>query len=578
MKRLLIYLRTYKLFLSIAVLAMLTAIGLDMVTPRLAKKLIDDVIIGGNLGLLHSLLLGIMIISISRAILGYTKEYLFDYTGQKVVEELRRDLFDHLQSLSFTFFDGVNTGELMSRLKEDVDNIFNTLCYGAMLFAEQVIYFLVAGVLLFMVNWKLTLIALAIMPPIGYLAVKVEKQIGVVYGKISDQGVRINTTAQENLAGVRLVKAFGREKYEIQKFLAENKKNYHLKIKQAMIWRKYFPAIEFLTNLVVVLVITFGGLLVISGEISLGTLFAFNYYIGMLVWPMRMIGWLTNMLAECRASAKKIEELFAEQPTVENPPYPLVPANISGALVFDDVSFEHNGSRILNNISLQAKPGSTIAIMGMTGAGKSSLINLIARYYDCTSGRILLDGIDVKKLPLRLLREQISLVMQDTFLFSDTIENNLRFGTEEASEEEIIQALKDAAIYDFIQELPEGRQTIIGERGIGLSGGQKQRLTIARALLKRSKILILDDATSNLDMETEYQIQQALKRRRGITKFIIAHRISAVRDADEILLIDQGKVVERGTHHQLLALKRRYYEIFQVQCGGLQSKMEEDVS
>jgi ATP-binding cassette subfamily B protein len=298
----------------------------------------------------------------------------------------------------------------------------------------------------------------------------------------------------------------------------------------------------------------------------------------MLVWPMRMIGWLTNMLAECRASAKKIEELFAERPTVENPPHPLVPASITGALVFDDVSFEHNGSRILSNISLEAKPGSTIAIMGMTGAGKSSLINLTARYYDCTSGRILLDGIDVKKLPLRLLREQISLVLQDTFLFSDTIENNLRFGTDEASEEEIIQALQDAAIYDFIQALPEGRRTIIGERGIGLSGGQKQRLTIARALLKKSKILILDDATSNLDMETEYRIQQALRRRRGMTKFIIAHRISAVKDADEILLIHQGKVVERGTHHQLLALKRRYYEIFQAQCGDLQSQIGEDVS
>jgi ATP-binding cassette subfamily B multidrug efflux pump len=569
MNRIFSYIKQFKWYFIVGTSFIFISIGLDMLNPRLMKVAIDEIIIGGRMELLATVLAALMGITITRAVLGYSKELLFDFGGQRVVERLRQELFAHLQSLSFSFFDKINTGELMSRIKEDVDNIFRLVCFGGMLFIEQVVYFTVATVMLFTIHWRLALVAVALMPFIAWIAFRLEAKIGVIFGKISDQGVKINTTAQENLAGVRLVKAFGREKYEILKFFTQNKENYDLRVEQAMFWGRYFPLIEFLTNLAVVLVITGGGWFVIREEISIGTLVAFSNYIYMIIWPMRMLGWLTNLLAEARASAGKIENLFAEKPVIKEKEKPVAPKRIRGEIIFDRVSFEHNGRLILKDISFRVRPGGTLAIMGMTGAGKSSIINLIPRYYDCTGGTIYLDGIDIKDLPLQLLRSEVSVIMQEPFLFSNTIEENVRFGAEGVAEAEIKKALADAAADDFIVELPEGSATVIGERGIGLSGGEKQRLTIARALVKKGKILILDDATSNLDMETEYRVQKALAAEGDRTKIIIAHRISAVKDADEILIIEDGEVVERGNHQQLLALKQRYYRIYCEQFRGL---------
>lgn len=572
MKRIFSYIKQFKWYFLVGTSFIFISIGLDMINPRLVKVAVDEIIIGGRMELLAAVLTGLMGITFSRAVLGYSRDMLFDTGGQRVVERLRQELFDHLQSLSFSFFDKINTGELMSRIKEDVDNIFRLVCFGGMLFIEQIVYFVVATVLLFILHWRLALVAVALMPFIAWIAFRLEAKIGVVFAKISDQGVKINTTAQENLAGVRLVKAFAREKYEIMKFFAQNKENYDLRMEQAMIWRRYFPLIEFLTNLAVVLVIISGGWFVIRDEISLGTLVAFSNYIYMMIWPMRMIGWLTNLLAEARASAGKIENLFAEKPAIKEKQRPVVPKRIRGEILFDRVSFEHIGVLILKEISFHIKPGGTLAIMGMTGAGKSSIINLIPRYYDCTGGAIYLDGIDIRELPLSLLRSAVSVVMQEPFLFSNTIEENVRFGAEDVTAAEIKKALEDAAADDFIAELPDGSATVIGERGLGLSGGEKQRLTIARALVKKSKILILDDATSNLDMETEYRVQKALAAAKDRTKIIIAHRISAVKDADEILIIEDGEVVERGNHQQLLSLKQRYYRIYCEQFRGLMAE------
>jgi ATP-binding cassette subfamily B multidrug efflux pump len=569
MKRLFAYINHFKWFFIGGTLCIMTGTGLDMLNPHLHKLIIDEVIIGRKTGLLNTALLILLAITLSRAVFGYFKEYLFDFGSQRVVERLRRELFDHLQTLSFSFFDGINTGELMARIKEDVDNVFRTLCFGVMLFMEQTIYFVIALALLFALNWKLAIVALLVMPAIAVIAFKLEIEISEVFGKISDQGVKLNTTAQENLAGVRLVKAFGREKYEMSKFLDQNRSNFKLRMKQGMIWRKFFPGIEFLSNLVIALITTCGGYLVIREEISVGTLVAFNGYVMMLIWPMRMLGWLTNMLAECQTSVHKLDALFTEQPGIQNPVCPLIPKRFSGEVVFEGVSFEHHGKLILKDIHLHAKPGGTIAIMGMTGSGKSSLIHLIPRFYECSSGTITLDGIDIKALPLRLLRKQISLVMQDVFLFSDTIAENIQFGSAGVKEEEIDAAIRDAAAEDFLNLLPEGKETVIGERGIGLSGGQKQRLTLARALAKQAPVLILDDATSNLDLETEYRIQQALERRKGMTKFIIAHRISAVKNADEILILENGAIVERGTHYELLAKRGRYFETYCEQFRGV---------
>jgi ATP-binding cassette subfamily B multidrug efflux pump len=578
LKRLLKYLKRYRWYFCIAILAMLIGIALDMYNPYLLKLIVDRIIVGKQLELLAKVLLALAGIAISRAILGYIKEFLFDCGGQRVVTDLRQDLFNHLQTLSFSYFDGVNTGELMSRLKEDIDNIMRTVVFGFMLFTEQCIYFLVASVLLFMLNWKLAFLALAVMPVIAFLALRLESQIGAVYDKISDQAVLINTTAQENLAGVRLVKAFGREKYEIQKFLEQNQKNYNLNMEQAKVWGRQYPRIEFLTNLAIVLVTTGGGYLVIRDQISIGTLVAFTNYLFMLIWPMRMLGWLTNMLAQSLASLKKIEALFQEKAMIKDPPSPVIPKEFKGHVVFENVAFEYNGVTILKNINLDVKGGATLAIMGLTGSGKSSIINLIGRYYDCNSGNIYLDGVNIKDWPLKQLREQIAIVMQETFLFSDTILENIQFGASNATRTEIMAAAKDARVDEFVSELPDGYQTVVGERGIGLSGGEKQRVALARALVKKGSILILDDATSNLDMETEYQIQKALEQRTGKTKFIVAHRISAVKNADEIIIIENGEIVERGTHRQLLALRKRYYETYREQFQGLLELKAEEVN
>ena len=572
MKRILSYVEKEKRYFIPAIGALLLGIALDMFNPYLLKLIIDRVIIGGESALLPKALSGFLAVAFGRVVFGYIKEYAFDYGGQKVAVGLQADLFSHLQALSFDFFDRTNTGELMSRLKDDVDHIRAALTYVIMLSVENIIYFVSATVILFTLNWKLSLVALVLMPLIAQIALRLEKKIGEIYEHISDQDAKINTTAQENITGVRVVKAFGREEYECRKFLQQNQENYGYKLKRARIWGRYFPQIEFLTNLSIVLVTVVGGALVIGDELSVGTLVAFSDYVTMLIWPMRMSGWLMNDLAEGLASVKKINQLFAAVPSVKEPAVPTILPSFRGHLLFDHVSFIRDGRVILEDINFEAPPGATIAIMGATGAGKTSLVNLIGRYYDCTSGAIHLDGVEIRQLPLQLLRRQVAMVMQDTFLFSATIEENIRFGGGESiSPTEIEEALRQAALAYFVAELPQGLATVIGERGIGLSGGQKQRLALARALVKKSPILILDDATSNLDMETEYQIQQALEALSGRTKIIIAHRISAVKNADEILILEQGRIVERGTHQQLLALGKRYYATYHDQFHGIKT-------
>lgn len=550
-------------------LSLVISIGLDMFDPYLKKLIVDDVIMGNNMAVFKGALLGLAGITLGRAVLGYAKEMSFDMGSSKVIMSLRKELFAHIQKQSFSFFDGVNTGELMSRVKEDADNVWHAVNFGIMLFIEQIIYFVVASLMLFTLNWKLALVCLTTMPFIAWLAFKLEKHIGDTFDKISDQRATMNTTAQENIAGVRLVKAFGREKYEIQKFLAQNQQYFELNVEQARIWAKFHPKIEFLSNIVLVLVTTVGGSLVIGEEMSIGSLVAFSNYIYMLIWPMRMLGWLTNVLAQCRASLKKIDKLFEEVPAIQSPEFRIQSEEGQGQVEFRNVSLEYNGIPVLKDININIKPGTTLAIMGATGSGKSSIINLIGRYYDCTSGQVLLDGIDVKDMELKTLRNQISIVMQDTFLFSDSIEENIKFGSDELSGDELVSAAKDAKASEFVLKMPEGYKSIIGERGIGLSGGQKQRISIARALARKCKVLILDDATSALDMETEHEIQKTLEKMKDQTKIIIAHRISAVKNADEILVIEQGEIVERGTHGELLELRGRYYETYCEQFKGI---------
>jgi ATP-binding cassette, subfamily B, multidrug efflux pump len=575
LKRTFKYVAHYKGLLVLPSIAMILSIALDMVNPILAKIIVDDIFLGGKRGILWYILAAIAGIALGRAILGYVKEYLFDVLSARVNEDIKEDLFNHIQSLSHTYFDNVNTGTLMSRIGEDVDNIWRTISFGLRLFVENIIYFVVASAILFYLNFYLALICIAIMVPIAFLAMKLEKSIRKVYDSISDQTALINTAAQENIAGVRLVKAFAREKHEILKFLDLNNKNYDLSLEQSKTIAKYFPNIEFLTNASVILMVVIGGIFVMYDKLSLGTLAAFNGYIWMLIWPMRMLGWLTNLLAQNNASAKKIYKILDAKQAITEIENSVELDNLKGSIRFKNVNFSYKDSDVLKNINLNIKAGSTVAIMGTTGSGKSSLINLVGRYYDVNKGEILIDGINIKNIDLKSLRSKMALVSQDVFLFSDTIEENIRYGKEGASFEEIRKACSLACADDFITELQEDYNTIIGERGIGLSGGQKQRLSIARALIRDSRILILDDATSALDMDTEFNLLKNLYHMENKpTTFIIAHRISAVKNADIIIYLQDGEIVEMGNHNELLEKKGKYYETFNLQFKEFSSLEE----
>lgn len=575
MKNLWKYVNKYCFLYVLAIAAMIVSILLDAAAPQITKRLIDDVIVGGELQILMKLLFGLVGIGLGRAVFQYTKEFIFDYAASGIGCNLRKDLFDHIQTLSMGYFDNHNTGELMARIKDDAERIWNAFGFVGMLVLECTIHTVVVIICMYRISPILTLIPLAILPVIAWYAIKMENGLGEVYDKISEQTAELNTVAQENLAGVRTVKAFAREEYEIGKFKKHNKKFYDLNMRQAKLIVRYQPNISFLSKILLMAVIVIGGILVIHDKMTLGDLGAFSEYANNIIWPMEMIGWLSNDLAAAMASNKKIKAIMEEQPVIKNMENPVSPATIKGELVFDHVDFELDGKRILEDIEFTLKKGKTLGIMGVTGSGKSSIVNLIQRFYDVTEGRILLDGINVKELPLSLLRGQISVVMQDVFLFSDSISENIKTGNKDATEwESVQQASISAEAHSFITKLSDQYDTVIGERGVGLSGGQKQRISIARAIAKESPILILDDSTSALDMETEKEIEAHLSELKESSKIIIAHRISAVRSADEILILSEGRIIERGTHKELMEMRGQYYKTYQVQYGEEEAKWQ----
>ena len=574
MTRVLKYVSKYKSMLVIGTLSMLAVIGVDLFMPYLQQIFIDDGVISGNNNIIIKVLLGMLLITIVKAILGYLKEFLYDILSVRVHEDIKNDLFNHIQKLEFKYFDNMNTGELMSRIGEDVENIWQTIGFGLRLFIENIIYFVVSTVILFKLNFTLALACFIIMIPIGFIAIKLESKFGKSYEEISDQTAKINTTAQENIAGVRLVKAFSREKYEINKFLKMNRSYYDLNMKQAKIIGDFFPPIEFLTNISLVIMIVLGGYLVMEENITIGVLVAFSGYIWNLIWPMRMLGELIDLLSRNSASAKKIFQIMDREPEIKSKEKSYKNDDIKGDITFDNVSFKYNDEYVLKNINLDIKAGNTVAIMGTTGSGKSTLINLIGRYYDLNEGSIKIDNVDIRDYDLDVLRKNMSIVPQDTFLFSDSIINNIKFSNENAEKKEVEKAASLACALDFIEE---GLYTEIGERGLGLSGGQKQRISIARALVRNSKILILDDSTSALDMETEHELLKNLSKR-GVksTTFIIAHRISAVKNADIIIYLENGEIKEKGTHEELLKLKGKYFDIYCNQFKDF-NEIEEEV-
>ena len=571
MKKLHTYIWEHKWGYLLAVSSLLIAVSLDLMSPQFTKHIVDDVIVGGDIPKLKWLLLGILGIGVGRCIFQYVKEYMFDYLGSTIASDMRKNLFRHIQSLSAEFFDRTGTGELMARVKEDVDKIWDGISFVSMLLIEVTVHTIIILFWMYRLDWRLALIPTLSMGICGTIAVVMEKKLGAVYEAISEENAALNTVAEENLAGVRTVKAFAREKYEIGKFLSHNRRYYDLNMQQSKVFVKYDPYFSLVTKVLPLITVMSGGYFVIHGEMTLGSLSAFLEYSNNIVWPMEMLGWLTNSASSAIASNRKIQKIYQEKPAVTEKARPVTKEQIAGKIEFSNVSFHKaDGYEILKNVNFTVMPGKTVGIMGATGAGKSSIVYLLQRLYDVTGGSVKVDDTDVRDLSLKQLRSSISVVMQDVFLFSDSISENVKLGKRDSIDPETVRkAAADARANSFIERMDQKYDTVIGERGVGLSGGQKQRISIARALAKKNPILVLDDSTSALDMETEHLIQETLETLKDTTKIIIAHRISAVKKADEIIVLDAGQVKERGTHESLIAQKGLYYETYLAQYGDI---------
>jgi len=488
--------------------------------------------------------------------------------GQRVIYDLRNRLYERLQYLGFTYYDNARTGQIMSRLTSDVEWLRHFISFGIVDFFDFIFMVGFALVILFSIEWRLALVSMATMPFLVFLVFRFDKQIRPAFRSIRKQMADLNSVLQENITGVRAVKAFAREPHEKDKFEGENSEYRTRQLTAVDIWSTFFPFMDLMSGVSTVAVLWYGGTLVIQQAITLGDLVAFIGYIGYLIWPIRMLGWLVNLYEQAMAAAERLFELLDEPSSVTDAPDAIELKHVQGRVTFKNVSFSYDekDSPALVDINIDAPAGSTIALLGTTGAGKTSLVNLIPRFYDPVDGEVLVDGHNVRVVTQNSLRENIGIVLQETFLFSTTIRENITYGRRDSSMEEIISAAKAAQAHDFISDLPQGYDTIVGERGLGLSGGQKQRVAIARALLVDPRILILDDSTSSVDMVTELQIQRALNRvMEGRTTFVIAHRLSTIKNADEILVLEEGRIVERGTHHELIRESGIYREIYKVQ-------------
>ena len=489
---------------------------------------------------------------------------------------MRDTVYRKLLQEDFNFYNRNRTGDLMSRQTGDMEAIRHFISYVIYAVYENILLLAFALTMIFTVNVKLALCMLVVLPFTALTTFRQSKRVRPAFFRIRQQFSSLNTFVQENISGNRVVKAFAKEDFEIEKFNKENDGYRDAELNASATWKKYVPIFEFLSNILTVVLMLYGGYMVIDGEITIGNMVTVNGYLWMLTMPLRMAGWWVNDIHRFTTSAEKIYKTYSEEPDIKKPCRPVERKHFNGDVEFKDVSYRAENTDIISNISFRVKAGQTVGIIGSTGSGKSTIMNLLGRFYDTTTGEVFVDGVNVKDLDLYELRDNIGIAMQDVFLFSDTIEGNIAYGRPNCSFEEVKKAAKMADANLFIQNMPEGYDTIVGERGVGLSGGQKQRISLARALVKDPAILILDDTTSAVDMETESYIQDQLKKiEKDCTIFIIAYRISSIKDADMILVMDKGRIVERGTHDELVAAVGYYAEAFRHQYGDFKKGGEE---
>ena len=575
-RRLLAYLRPYTRQVSIAYISMIFASLINLFVPQIIKNAIDNGLAAGKASTLWAaggLILGIALV---RGLAGFAQRFYGEWLSHRVAYDLRNDFYDSVQHLPFAFHDRSHTGDMMSRATSDIQEA--QMFVGIGLMDLTAVTLLVLGVIIAMLleSVNLSLLALLPIPVLMFATIRFGATVRPMFKSIQEQMGTLSSVMQESMTGIRVVKAFAREPYELQKFDVENDEWFDRRFKLINVWANNWPFFTFLVAVSIFLLLMFGGPLALNGRITVGSLFALISYVLMLSGPVQRLGFLVNLAATASASAGRVFEIIDTPNEIEANSGSITLENPRGEVVFEDVAFAYREDQpILHDISFYAEPGQRVALIGPTGSGKSTVTNLIPRFYDATHGRILIDGVDTRDLNLHSLRRYIGIVLQDPFLFSQSVAENIAYGRPDASMDEIIAAATAARAHDFISGFPDGYDTRVGERGVTLSGGQKQRVAIARALLTNPRILILDDSTSSVDTETEYLIQQALDvLMEGRTTFIIAQRLLTLKNADYILVLDHGRIVERGKHDTLLANDGLYKEIYDLQLKDQEEFVE----
>ena len=562
------FLKKYRVRMIVGLILVFITSLLVLINPQISGMIVDEVIEGQHYEKLGILLLIMIGVTLVRSLLRFIFLMCFESSSQGLVYDMREEAYRKLMKEDFNFFNKNRTGDLMSRQTGDMDAVRHMVSHVIYFSFENILVFLMALVMIFSVNVKMALCRLIVLPFTLAVTLSQRRHIKPAFDRVRDCFSSLNAFAQETIAGNRVVKAFAKEDYELEKFDRENDGYRDAQLNAASIWMKYIPMFEILSQCLTIILMIMGGFMVIDGEMTIGNMVTVNGYLWMLNSPLRQAGWIINDLQRFLTAIEKIYKVYTTEPDIKQPEHVVEKRKLKGSVTFDHVNYYTNDDTVLKDISFHVEPGQTVGIIGATGSGKSSLINLICRFYDVNQGRVLVDDIDVRNLNLQTLRGNIGIAMQDVFLFSDTIEGNIAYGNPDCTIEQVQAAAKIANADEFIREMPEGYDTIIGERGVGLSGGQKQRISLARAILKDPSIIILDDTTSAIDMETESMIQNELKKISDErTVFIIAHRISSIIHADQILVLDNGRLVERGTHEQLLAKKGYYSTVFHHQYG-----------
>ncbi|MGN8645172.1 ABC transporter ATP-binding protein [Gracilibacillus sp. HCP3S3_G5_1] len=558
----------FKKYFFLSVFFVMIVTGITVVYPIILQITIDDVVIAGSNQLIPILAVGFILIMVIKGIANFLQQYLGDLFGVKSVYTLRDELYKKLQRLSFTYYDNARTGDLMSRLTMDVEGFRFFLAAGFRELIRVCLLIIISLAVMFYYSIPLALVTMAVMPFLAVVVYRFDKKVHPAFRSVRKSLGRLNTRIQENVSGMNTVKSLSKEDFEIDRFSTNNANYKEVNIFTSNIWSRYFPLMEFIGNISMVALLIYGGYLVINNSLQLGELVAFFSLVTYIMGPLMNLGFIVNQFSQAKASGERLLEILEAKEDIEEEEDPIMPARINGHVTFNNVTLTYieDDDTALKNISFDAPPGKVIGLIGPTGAGKTSITQLITRFYEPEKGEVLVDGKPTSSYSLKWLRKHIGFVLQESFLFSTTIKENIAYGNPDASMEDIIAAAKRAQAHDFIMEMPKGYDTLLGERGMGLSGGQKQRIAIARAILIDPSILVLDDATSAVDMETEFQIQKALKEvMNGRTTFIIAHRISSLKHADEILVLEEGEIKERGTHEQLIKQNGPYRRIYDIQ-------------